>query len=296
MKKIITTDGAELKIDDITLKIGVGCLAEDTEITMMINYDQNVAFKSLLSLGLIDAVLPVVEFLPDGLKFLKPVDVMIRFEIMFIPDSQPLVLYGYYDCDNSKTVWKEKEKILVEDKREKGVVNVKINRFCLYSLILAKRGMLARILSHLNHSFTCRAYAFYRRLPSMDTIDIAVVILSEFVDEKEEEDFKQLKDHLEQGFVEGAKGMMKRVRTDHRLQICLDFPGVESAPLPFKIDEPELDKGGFLIDHFKRINIRCPANGMVEISQMDGSAGNELLWSFDVREKKQEIKGENNGS
>ena len=90
----------------------------------------------------------------------------------------------------------------------------------------------------------------------MDAIDIAVVILSEFVDEREEEDIKQLKDHLEQDFVEGAKGMMKRVRTNHRLQICLDFSGVESAPLPFKIDEPELHKGGFLIDRFKRISLQ----------------------------------------
>ena len=106
---------------------------------------------------------------------------------------------------------------------------------------------------------------------------------------------KQLKDHLEQGFVEGAKGMIKRVRTDHHLQICLDFPGVESAPFSFKIDECELDKGGFLIDHFKRINIKCPASGMVEISLIDGSAGNELLWSWDVRENTQDIERKSDG-
>ena len=189
VKKIITTDGGVLKIDDIILKIGSGCVSKDTEITMK-NHDQDVACKSLLSLGLIDAVPRVVEFHPDSLKFLKPVDITIGFEIMFIPDSQPLVLYGYYDSDYSKTVW-EQANIPIDDKREKGVVNLKINGFCLYSLILAKRGKLARILSHLNHSFACRGYAFYRRLPSMDTIDIAVVILSEFVDEREEEDFKK---------------------------------------------------------------------------------------------------------
>ena len=126
----------------------------------------------------------------------------------------------------------------------------------------------------------------------MDTIDIAVVILSEFVDERKEECIKQLKDHLEQGFVAGAKGMMKRTRTDHHFQICLDFPTVENARLDFKIDELELDKDGFLIDLFKRISIKCPASGTVKISEIDGSAGNQLLWSWDVREKKHEIKGE----
>ena len=295
MKEIVTTDGGVLKIDDIILKIGAGCVVKDTEITM-INHDDNEAIKSLFALGLVDAVPRVVEFLPDSLKFLKPVDLTIGFEMsteMSTPDSQPLVLYGYYDCGYAKTVWKQVN-ILVEDRRAKGIVNIRIDGFCFYSLILTKRGKLPRILSHLNHSFACRAYAFYRRLPSMDTIDIAVVILSEFVDERKEEDIKQLRDHLNKGFVEGAKGIMMRVHTDHHFEICFNFPGVKSTPLSFKVDKSELDKDGFLIDHFKRIKVKCPANGMVQISQINRSAENQLLWSLDVREKEQGTVKEKN--
>ena len=53
---------------------------------------------------------------------------MIELEILSITDSQTFVQYGSYDCDYSRTVW-ELANIPIEDKGEKGVVNVKINGF-----------------------------------------------------------------------------------------------------------------------------------------------------------------------
>lgn len=280
VKKSITTGGGVIKKDDIILKIGAGCLAKDTEITL-IQDDQNSAFKALLDLGLVDAAPRVVEFLPDGLKFLKPADLTIRFE-KTASDSELSILHGSYNCDYQGIVWQLVTNA-IEDNSAEGVVNMKIYGFCFYSYILAKRGRLARILSHLNHSFTCCAYAFYRR-PSMDTIDISVVMLSEFVDEKKKEDIKQLKDHFEEGYAKGDKGMGKRVHTKRPLEICLDFPGVESIAFPFKVDQPELDKDGFVIDHFKGIAIKSPACGAVKISEADRSVENEFVWRMNICE------------
>ena len=53
-RKLITEDGGVIKIDDVILSIGAGCLAKSTEITLILD-DQNMVFKSLLDLGLIDA-------------------------------------------------------------------------------------------------------------------------------------------------------------------------------------------------------------------------------------------------
>jgi hypothetical protein len=121
----------------------------------------------------------------------------------------------------------------------------------------------------------------------MDTIDISVVLLSEFLDENEENDIKQLKDHVQEGFVKGEKGMLKRVYTHGDLEMCLDFPGVKSPPYSFQIDQPELDSVGFVIDHFKRIVVNRPANGAVKINHQNGS-----LWNLNVHEMKEETKAE----
>ena len=79
VKKLITVDGGVMEIDGITLEFGPGCLAENTEITL-IKDDRNFAFKSLRKLGLVNDVPRVIEFLPDGLKFLKPACLTVRFE------------------------------------------------------------------------------------------------------------------------------------------------------------------------------------------------------------------------
>ena len=270
-----------MKKHDIILNVDPGCLAKDTEITL-IKDKQNFSFKSLLDLGLVDSVLRVVEFLPDGLKFLKPADLTIRFEKILNSDSELFIFHGSYNNNWQRTVW-ELVPNGIEENIVEGVVNVKINSFCFFSYIFAKRGQLARILSHLNHSFTCRAYVFYRRLFSMDTIDISVVLLSEFVDEKEEEDIRQLKDHFEAGYVKGEKGMLKRVHTDRPLEMCVDFPGVESAPFSFEIDKSQLDSVGFVIDHVKGIPVKSPASGTVKISNYAA-----ILWKLTIHEMKLE--------
>ena len=284
VKKIITTGGGEIKIDDITLNVGAGCLAKDTEITL-IKDDQNFAFKSLHDLGLVDAAPRVVEFLPDGLRFSKPADLTVRFENT-ISDSELFILHGSYNRDYQRTVW-ELVTNDIEDNKAEGVVNMKINGFCFYSYVVARRWRIARILSHLNNSFTCRAYALYRR-PSPDTIDISVVFVSKFVDDDKEEDIKQLRDHFEAGYVKGEKGMLKGVHTDRRLEMSLQFPEVPTTPISFKVDKTELDDDGFAVDLFKEIALKSPASGKVKISEVHRSAENKLLWWLNVREIIQE--------
>ncbi len=252
--------------------------------------DQKIASKTLLSL--LDAVPGVVQFLPDGLKFLKPANLAIRFETKTASDFEHFILHGFYNHTYKRTVWELVTNGIEEDNVE-GVVNIKINGFSFYSYILARRGRLARILRHLNQSFTCRAYSFYRRLPGMDTIDISVVLLSEFVDEDQGEDIKQLKDHLEAGYVKAEKGLLKPVCTDRYLEMCLDFPEIEfeSASFSFKVDQSELDSVGFAVDHFKRIAIKSPASGAVKISEMK-QTGKKSLWMLNVCEKEEEVKAE----
>ena len=176
-----------------------------------------MAFKSLLNLGLVNAIPRVIECLSDGLKFLKPAHLTARFE-KTISDLELFILHGSYNRDIQKTIWKLVPNN-VEKKSVDGAVNVEINELCLYSFISAQRGMIARILSHLNQSFTCRAYSLNRRVPSTDIIDVSVVLVSLFVDDNNEEDIRQLKDHYDEGYTKGERGMLKRVHTDRRLEI-----------------------------------------------------------------------------
>ena len=287
-KKIITSNGGLINIDDITLNIGPGCLFKNAEITL-IKDDHNFAFKSLVDLGLVDTIPRVVEFLPDGLKFSKPALLTIKFETVS-PDCELFILHGSYNREYQRTVW-EVVTNDIEERTVKGVVNMKVNGFCFYCYIMAKRGELARILSHLNHSFTCCSYVFYRRRPPLATIDISVVLVSEFVDEGKTGKFKQLLDHLKEGYTQGEKGMSKRVHTDRGLEVSLDFPEFECAPYSFKVDQPELDSVGFVIDHFKGTAFQSPACGILKISEVDGSAGNKILWKLNVC-KEEEIKAE----
>ena len=285
-KKIITSNGGSINIDDITLNIGPGCLLKNAEITL-IKDDHNFAFKSLVDLSLVDTIPRVVEFLPDGLKFSKPALLTIKFETVS-PDCELFVLHGSYNRDYQRTVW-EVVTNDIEERTAEGVVNMRINGFCFYSYIMAKRGELARILSHLNHSFTCCAYVFYRRKPPMATLDISVVLVSEFVDGGKTGKSKQLLDHLKEGYTQGEKGMSKRVHTDRSLEVSLDFPELECAPYSFKVDQAELDSIGFVIDHFKGTAITKPACGVVKISEIHRSAGNKTLWKLNVSEE-EEIK------
>ena len=273
-----------MEIDGITLTFGPGCLAQDTEITLMKD-DRNLAFKSLLELGLINAIIPrVIECLPDGLKFLKPAWLTVRFETK-IPDEELFILHGSYNREFQKIIWKRIPND-VDEKNWDRVVNVTINEFCFYSFILAQRGVIARILSHLNQSFTCHAYSFYRRSGTSDMIDISVVLISEYVDDNNEENIKQLKDHYDEGYNKGERGMLKRVDTDRRFEMFLDFPGVESTPISFKVDQPQLDSVGFVIDDFKRIFVKHPADGSVKVHEVTPTE-NRLLWNLSVREIEQ---------
>ena len=268
-------------LDDFMLQIRPGCLAEDTEITLT-NYEQKFDFKSLVHLDLVAALPRVVEFLPNGLKFLEPANLTIRLKKSLQSNFEPFVLHGFYDDVHQKVIW-ELVTSDVTHSNEEGQVNVKINGFCFFSYILAKRGLLARILSHVNHSFTCCAYVLYRRQGLLNTISIAVVMISEFVEDGEEENIKQLKDHFKEGYERGEKGMLKRVHTNRRLVLRLDFSGVAST-CSLGVDQAQLDSVGFVVDHFKGIAIKRPVSGTVKISEARGN-GSKLLWNLGVSEQ-----------
>ena len=291
VKKIITADGGEITLDNFTLRIGPGCLGKKTKISLKKdNQCAATSCESLLDLGLLDAAPQIVRFSPDGLKFLKPADLTITHgTIPHDYDFAVFLLHGYYNPQHRATVW-EVVTNGNEQTNVEGILSAKITGFSFYSYILAKRGTLARILSHLNHSFICRAYAFYRRLPAMDTIDISAVLVSEFVDEDLGEDIRQIKDHIEAGYVKEDKGFFKPVRTNCPLEMCLYFADVVNVPFSFKIDQRQLDSAvGFVVDHFRRIAIKNPAIGTVMIDEVQKETERKSLWVLNISENGEKI-------
>ena len=280
VKKLITVDGGVMEIDGITLKFVPGCLANDIEITLA-KADRNLAFSSLLKLGLVNAILRVIECGPDGLKSLKPACLTVRFETT-ISDAELFLLHGSYSYNDQKVIWKLIPNDLEKENMEEAV-NVQISEFGFYSFISAQRGMIRHILSHLNQSFACRAYSLYRRLGATDMIDISVVLISKFVDDNNEENIKQLKDHYDESYIKGRKGMVKRIETDRQIEMFVEFPEVESTPISFKVDQLQLDSVGFAIDDFKEISVKYPANGSVKVHEVHRNE-NELLWDLSVCE------------
>ena len=282
VKKLITVDGGTIKIDNITLTIGPGCLGEDTEITLM-NDDQNLDFKSLLELNLVDTPPRVFEFLPDGLKFLKPAHLTISFEAKTSHDSELFILHGSYKGDHLGNVWELAIAKSREEHSPEGIAQVEINGFCFYTYFMAQRGWLSRILSHLNKSFFCRAYVFYRRM--INTIDISVVMISDFVEKNQNEIVGQLQHNLPQGYILGEKGVVKTVYTERQLEISLDFPGIQRRPYSFEVDVPLLDSRGFVVNHFEATAISAPANGAVEIHEVQHDGEKDRLWRLNVCEE-----------
>ncbi|XP_028404411.1 uncharacterized protein LOC114527036 isoform X2 [Dendronephthya gigantea] len=288
-KKLITANGGIIKLGDVILRINSGCLAEDTEITLRIDH-QHVDIKSLFDLGLIQGASSVVEFLPNGLKFLKPADLMFKHE-RTVSDNELFILRGSYNCNYRRIIWELVVGDIIENTKE-GFVNASIEGFSFYLFILATRGVLANLLSHLNNSFTCFAYALYRRQPaSNELINILVVLVSEFVDDNDEKDIKMLKDLYEAGYVKSEKGTPKRLQTDRCFQMCLDFPEYKDRPKLFYVDQPQLDSIGYVIDHFKRVPIKYPAKGTVTISEVlseeNSTAESDLPWVLEIDEKEQ---------
>ena len=283
VKKLVTVDeGGVIKKDEVTLTIGPGCLAEDTEITL-INDDQNLDFSSLLELNLVDTTPRIFEFLPDGLKFLKPAHLTITFEAKTTQDSELFILHGSTKDNHPGTVWELVNEESIKEHSAEGIAKMEINGFCFYTLFKAKRGTLSRILSHLNKSFSCRAYVFYRRM--MNTIDISVVIISHHAEKNHKEIAQQLQDHIEQGYTQGEKGMLKSVQTKRQLEISLHFPGIQRPPYLFEVDVPHLDSVGFVVDHFTAIVISRPANGAVEIHELQRNEEKDRLWRLNVCEE-----------
>ena len=281
-KEVITVDGGTLQTEDVTLRIGPGCLSKDTEITMIMD-DHNFAFKSLLDLGLLQVEPRVIEFLPDGLEFVKAADLTIHLKD--IVSSELFVLHGSYDSKRERTIW-----TVVTDETDvnanEGYVNMKINGFCFYSYIRSTRGKLARILSHLNNSFNCYAVGLYRRIPTFPNIDVAVVFLSEFVQMHEDKrNASQLNMMIrENKYHKSETGSLKRVDTHRRLEMRLEFPELDPVePLVFKVDVPQLDSVGMVLDNFREISQGFPARGKVLIYEVYRS-NRRLLWTLNITE------------
>ena len=201
--KLLTTDGGVIKIANVILRIDAGCLVEDTEITLRTD-DQNVDLKSLYHLGLIQRASSVFEFLPSGLKFLKPAKLMFKYE-KIDSNNELFILHGS-SHDDRETVWELVSSDMMREHTKKGVVTVKVEGFSFYFFVLAMRGALASLLSHLNNSFTCFAYALYRRQPARDElINIVIVLMSEFVVENKEQDVKRLNDLIKKDTLKVTK-------------------------------------------------------------------------------------------
>ena len=138
------------------------------------------------------------------------------------------------------------------------------------------------MLSHINSEFSCYAYVYYRRLEETTELAISVVILSMFViDEKKEEQIKQLNDHMQQGYILGGKGAsFKTVDTKRNLEMCLVCTEVESASVPIKIDLRQLDTVGCVVRH-KPVAIESPASASINIYEKDTDIDeNSLLWEL----------------
>lgn len=243
---------------------------------------QTSSFNSLHDLRLIDAAPQIYEFTPNRLKFLKPATLTISFKNA-ISANGPFILHGSHNKRYQKTVWE-----LVEARNAEKLANVKIYGFSFYTYIMARCGLLARILSHINNSFMCCAYVLYRKSASMEeSIDISVVIVSEFVYEekkKKKEELEQLNCHIRQGYVKGGEGMsLKPVDTERSLEMCLVFTEGKSTSDPFTIGLRQLDTVGFVVHH-KVVAIENPVSGLVEIYETNSDVDeNSLLWKLYLR-------------
>ncbi|XP_046864977.1 uncharacterized protein LOC124459560 isoform X2 [Xenia sp. Carnegie-2017] len=283
VEKLITTDGGVVNLEDVELNVGTECLAKDTKIEL-IKDNNPIPFQHLLDLKLVEKVFCVIKCLPNGLKFLKPANLSVRIKTTKLVEEETFVLHGSYSVDMRMTVWR-----LVTNEVNidilKGEISMNIEGFSFYSYIQVKFPRLACALSHLNRSFVARAYVLYRRLPEMNTLDISVIFISEFVDKKNEKDIVQLADHCNENFHIGERGVLKRVKTRRTYKISLDFPGREKTFENFKMDESQLDSSGFVVDCFKGLVMNFPAKGYVNISEINPNDGSEkLIWKLNVCE------------
>ena len=270
-----------------------------------------------MDLGLIDTVPEVVEFLPSGLTFLKPAVVAVRFERKAtLPEHfEYFILHGSYNHTYEKTVW-ELVTTGIEKNNAEGVIKIKITHFSFLTYIVTRSSVIEQFMSHSTGKFPCCAYSFYHRMPSEDTIDISIFLLSKFAIEKKEKLIKQSKkeggndkkkakndkkkaenkffnekkekeikqfinDHIKGDYEEGEEGPLKTVDTNRPLELILDFPGINSAPFSFKVDLTQLDTEGIVVDHFKGVKIEKPARGEVKIRYKNS---HETLWTLKIRE------------
>lgn len=241
--------------------------------------NNNFEFKSLVELGLLSCYPRVIEFLPDGLKFKKPADLTVQLEDVASPEQELFVLHGSYDSEMERNIWK----VLTDDINMNvngRCVDMKINGFCFYTYIMAKRGKLANLLSHLNHSFDCHAVSLYRRRkPDSPYVDIALLLVSEFVENPSE-----LTKMINEGFCKGETGTIKRVDTHRSLEMCLEFPELaDKKSHRFKIEVSQFDKDGMVIDCFRDITLAFPAKGNVKVHEIRRSR-EKLLWTLNIRE------------
>ena len=245
-----------------------------------IKREKKLSFHSLVDLKLINSAPRIYEFLPKGLEFLKPALLAIRFN-KAKPGWQPVILHGFYN-DRCKIVW-ELMTIDVKAKKTGMFANSKIKGFSFLSYFMVSDGpsSIPHFLNHYNEVFICYAYVYHGRRPD-SSVDISVVILSQFVDAREKE--KHLNRHLSDGYVQGAEGDPREVKIDLEHAMRLDFPGVERPPHSFNIRVLELDSVGFLVRD-EDIDIGNIASGSVKIYESGAAA--RPLWDLKVDKQNQ---------
>lgn len=270
-----------MEVNDVSLRVEEGCLSKDTEITMILG-GQDIFFQRLCEFGILKVDPLLIEFRPDGLEFLKPALLTAPFKPD--PPTELFVLHGTFrDNEREQINWKVMP-IDDFDYSEKGYVRFGITSFCFICYIMACKGVVARIISHLNHSFNCYAIALYRRM-SPSEIDIAVVLLSEYVknnkSELEKSDLMIKLCDNKYKYRLAEQGTSKLLDTHGCLRMRLELSGIDPGRrTEIQLDQSKLDSLGMVVDKFLGILQEFPAKGKVHIAKVGG----DNLWSLNIVE------------
>ncbi|XP_046855911.1 U-box domain-containing protein 52-like [Xenia sp. Carnegie-2017] len=266
----------------VIFELGPGCL-EDNTMIKLVEVNNPSYIKSLLDLELLQSSICHLHCLPNGLHFLKPAQLQININgergFSEIALEKIVALYGSYSNDKQKMEWQQVEDIDLNESR----ILLNISKFSWYSFIEASLSLIPRILCHLNHFFQAYAYVLHRRSSETGTLDIKVVFVSSFVREKlGDSPMINLAKDWEDFHGNNNNEDIIDINTDRNHEIQLNFQGKELDSYTFEIDISKLDNGGFVVHHFKRIQVNFPAKGQLEVKE---SGNKNSKWKLNVDEE-----------
>ncbi|XP_046855517.1 uncharacterized protein LOC124448600 [Xenia sp. Carnegie-2017] len=286
VEKLITADGGVVELDDIELTVDTNSVAQPTMIKL-IKENNGVSFWNIpLHLNNENSlkILCSLKCLPKGIIFHNPAILSVRVNETTLDLNNIYVFCGSYMDNVESITWKIPSDINIDVVRNS--ISINIPESALYIYIAGKSLDEHRVLSHLNHSFKCRVFVFHRRLPQLGNkvFDLSVVFISEYTI-----NYRQLNDHLQEGYTKGVEGNFMFIKTDRKHHLNLDIPGTKFPPFTFEFNEEVLDNEGHVIHHFMGRKIPYPANGCMKITQVDTlHSGNEkVLWTLKINEDQQ---------